>query len=239
MTEMPGVIREFRQSKDKSIALIFAILSGPWTWLYTYHVDSWKFWINIGLTVVTLGFWAPIGWIWAMVDTASRPREFFATDPSVNEINPLSGATSIHDFKTNTVLNRIRIAQRRIQRDQKFVRILSFVASFLTFVFSTCLVIILTGGCSIAVLVGAGWGNDAGVAYGSWFGLGSGPGLSIFGYWRFRIPSRIHRAITRKRETRTARLEADLDSHISRLEDVAPDFVSEFGGRDVIREFIR
>jgi hypothetical protein len=238
MTEMPGVIGEVRQSKDKSIALIFAILSGPWTWLYTYHVDSWKFWINIGLTVVTLGFWAPIGWIWAMVDTASRPREFFATDPSVNEINPLSGATGIHDFKTNTVLNRIRIAQRRIQWDQTFFRrgrtVLSYVVPFLAFGIS-----VFAPGLALAhVLNMEVIPNRHGLPV-PFFGFLFVVGLLSFVNWWFRIPPRIHRVITRRSEARTTRLQADLESQIARLEELAPDFVSEFGGRDGIREFIR
>ncbi len=69
--------------KDRSIALILAILFGFWTWLYTYQVDSWKFWINLALSVVTCGCWHVVAWVWAIVDVAARSEDFYTYFPNV------------------------------------------------------------------------------------------------------------------------------------------------------------
>jgi DNA-directed RNA polymerase subunit RPC12/RpoP len=67
--------------KDRTIALILAIFLGFWTWLYTYDADSWKFWTNLGLTIVTCGVWSIAAWIWAIVDVAIRPDTFYHNYP--------------------------------------------------------------------------------------------------------------------------------------------------------------
>jgi hypothetical protein len=40
------VITEFK-SKSKTTGLLISIFFGPWTWLYTYSKDWWKFWVGI------------------------------------------------------------------------------------------------------------------------------------------------------------------------------------------------
>jgi hypothetical protein len=40
------VITEFK-NKSKGTGLILSIFLGPWTWLYTYSKDWWKFWLSI------------------------------------------------------------------------------------------------------------------------------------------------------------------------------------------------
>jgi hypothetical protein len=62
-------------------AIIFAVLFAQWTWLYTYEKDKVKFWLNTGLTIVTFGIWGIVAWIWAIIDTASRPEEFYSRYP--------------------------------------------------------------------------------------------------------------------------------------------------------------
>jgi ribosomal protein L40E len=76
---VPGVrVRPAAGAKDKTVAVVLAVFLGFWTWCYTYKKDAWKFWLNLGLTVVTLGFWGIVAWPWAIIETATRPREFFA-----------------------------------------------------------------------------------------------------------------------------------------------------------------
>jgi len=68
--------------KDKTIAVVLAVFLGLWTWLYTYRIDGWKFWLNLGLSIVTLLIWVPIAWIWAIIDTAVKPSQFYTEYPN-------------------------------------------------------------------------------------------------------------------------------------------------------------
>lgn len=71
-------IRQYKSvGKDKTVAILLAVFLGFWTWLYTYKVDAWKFWLNLGLSIVTLGFYSIAAWIWAIIDTATRPDDFY------------------------------------------------------------------------------------------------------------------------------------------------------------------
>jgi len=63
--------------KDKTVAVLLAVFLGFWTWCYTYKKDAWKFWLNLALFAVSIGFWGPVAWIWAVVDAARRPKEFY------------------------------------------------------------------------------------------------------------------------------------------------------------------
>lgn len=82
------------QQREKMPALILAIFMGPWTWLYTYRVDYWKFWASI---VIVIGAFiadgrisSPIShaivvlggigvWIAAIVIAAKRSDEWYRT----------------------------------------------------------------------------------------------------------------------------------------------------------------
>ena len=80
-------------AKSKTAAILLAVFLGFFTWLYTYREDSAKFWIVAGVSIVnfilgiaTAGIWFFIGffigiglWIWAIVDTASKSDEWYAT----------------------------------------------------------------------------------------------------------------------------------------------------------------
>lgn len=72
--------------KDKTVAILLAVFLSWWTWLYTYQQDSTKFWVGLGvgifgtlmLLVFGLGFFILLGlWIWAIVDVAIRPEEWY------------------------------------------------------------------------------------------------------------------------------------------------------------------
>ena len=67
--------------KDKTVALLLAIFLAFWTWVYTYQVDAWKFWLNLVLSVVTCGIWWLGAWIWAIIDVAVRPQGFYDNFP--------------------------------------------------------------------------------------------------------------------------------------------------------------
>ena len=44
-----------KPGRSKALAILLAVLFGPWTWLYTYHRDKWKFWGSlIGVAVFFL-----------------------------------------------------------------------------------------------------------------------------------------------------------------------------------------
>lgn len=70
----------FRTSspKKRSTAVLLAVFLSFWTWLYTYKEDAWKFWLNLLLTIFTLGFWGIVAWIWAIIDTSVRSKESYA-----------------------------------------------------------------------------------------------------------------------------------------------------------------
>jgi hypothetical protein len=92
----PAPYPVYQRRKDKTTAVLLAVFLGFFTWLYTYDKDAWKFWVavavtlgDIFLTFVTLGIWAivagPVGigiWIWAMVDAAVRPQQFYDYYPA-------------------------------------------------------------------------------------------------------------------------------------------------------------
>jgi DNA-directed RNA polymerase subunit RPC12/RpoP len=65
------------KTKDKTVAVILAIILGLWTWCYTYKKDAWKFWLNLVLSLVSIGYWLPVAWIWAIIDASRRPTEFY------------------------------------------------------------------------------------------------------------------------------------------------------------------
>jgi len=64
--------------KNRTTAVILALLFGMYSWLYTYEVDSTKFWSAVVLYVFQLimmyigsPVWKLIGgfiWIWAVLD---------------------------------------------------------------------------------------------------------------------------------------------------------------------------
>jgi hypothetical protein len=64
-------------TRSKTVAVLLAVFLSFFSWLYTYEKDATKFWVNLGLTVVSLGLWSFIAWIWAIVDTASKPETFY------------------------------------------------------------------------------------------------------------------------------------------------------------------
>jgi len=68
--------------KDKTVAVLLAVFLGIWTWVYTYQKDSDKFWFNLILSVITLGIWGIVAWIWAIVSAASRTPDFYRNYPN-------------------------------------------------------------------------------------------------------------------------------------------------------------
>ncbi|MFL5779936.1 MAG: hypothetical protein ACJ760_01345 [Thermoleophilaceae bacterium] len=68
--------------KEKSTAVVLAVLFGLFSWLYTYQRDSWKFWLNLCLAVVTLGIWGIVAWVWAIIDQAVRPGAYYESFPN-------------------------------------------------------------------------------------------------------------------------------------------------------------
>lgn len=70
------------EPKDKTTAVLLAVFLGFWTWIYTYKIDAWKFWLNLALSVITFGFWGVVAWIWAVIDSAVRDDSFYKNFPN-------------------------------------------------------------------------------------------------------------------------------------------------------------
>jgi hypothetical protein len=88
--------------KSKTIAVLLAVFSGPWTWCYTFERDAWKLWVNLGLTGVTIGLsvfiiwigviYTVVAWVWAIIDVSIKPQDFYRefpySSPSTQNITP-------------------------------------------------------------------------------------------------------------------------------------------------------
>jgi hypothetical protein len=79
------------ERKDKTVAILLAIFLGAWTWVYTYKKDAWKFWLTLGLNLTLLNplwtwvllFLPNIGLhIWAIVDVAAKPQQYYDYYPN-------------------------------------------------------------------------------------------------------------------------------------------------------------
>jgi RNA polymerase subunit RPABC4/transcription elongation factor Spt4 len=67
--------------KTKKTAVLFAVFLSFWTWLYTYKLNTWKFWVGLGVSVVGLQLYfipSLAIWVWAIVDVATKPDSCFA-----------------------------------------------------------------------------------------------------------------------------------------------------------------
>jgi YVTN family beta-propeller protein len=81
--------------KQKSVAIWLSVFFGLWSWLYTYKINKRKFWLNLILIPCTIGFWAVVAWIWAIVDAAVRPSDYYQGYPSVKADYPKKAYFSI------------------------------------------------------------------------------------------------------------------------------------------------
>jgi len=71
-------LRKAIKSKSKNVAVVLAAFLGFWSWLYVFEQENrWKFWLNLCLTVVTLGIWGLGAWIWAIIDMSRKPISYF------------------------------------------------------------------------------------------------------------------------------------------------------------------
>lgn len=67
-------------SRSKTVAVALAILPiGIWSWLYTYKKDGKKFWLHLGLTIITFSLWGYVAWLWAIIDRLMKPSEYYST----------------------------------------------------------------------------------------------------------------------------------------------------------------
>lgn len=70
---------------EKTPAVLMAIFLGFWCWLYTYERSKTKFWVNFALTIVSFGYWSIVAWIWAIIDAASKPEDYYTKYPNYTE----------------------------------------------------------------------------------------------------------------------------------------------------------
>jgi len=66
-----------RPKKSKVTAVVLACVFGIWSWAYTYKFDAWKFWLNLLLIFVTIGYWGIVAYVWVIIDQAIKPEEFY------------------------------------------------------------------------------------------------------------------------------------------------------------------
>jgi len=66
------------EPKSKTTAVLLAVFLGLWTWVYTYDRDKAKFWICLGISLVTFGLFAIVAWIWAIIDTCNKSQDWYA-----------------------------------------------------------------------------------------------------------------------------------------------------------------
>jgi hypothetical protein len=64
-------------NKSKTTAILLAVLFGLFSWCYTYKYDAWKFWLNVGLTILTLGLWGFVALFWVIIDQSIKSSDFF------------------------------------------------------------------------------------------------------------------------------------------------------------------
>jgi hypothetical protein len=68
--------------KSKTTAVLLVVFFGLFGWIYTYQRDTWKFWLNLALAIVTVGLWGIAAWIWAIIDMAVRPSSWYEEFPN-------------------------------------------------------------------------------------------------------------------------------------------------------------
>ena len=68
-------------TRSKTVAIWLAVLFGIFSWIYTWKLDAWKFWLNLGVTLVLslagFGFYGMIALIWVIVDQIRKPKEVY------------------------------------------------------------------------------------------------------------------------------------------------------------------
>ncbi len=71
----------YKGEKNRSTAIILAVLFGPFSWIYTWKYDHWKFWLSLILSIIlilpTVGFILIIEWFWAVVDSIVKDQRLF------------------------------------------------------------------------------------------------------------------------------------------------------------------
>ncbi len=50
-----AAVKQPARRKNKNTTVLLAISLRWWTWLYTYKRDTWKFWLGLGIGVVSVG----------------------------------------------------------------------------------------------------------------------------------------------------------------------------------------
>ncbi|GAC1392606.1 MAG: hypothetical protein NVSMB46_08880 [Candidatus Saccharimonadales bacterium] len=72
------IIRDLKgHERKKKIAVQTAVIFGLFSWLYTFEKNKTKFWINLGLLILTIGYWSPISWLWAVIDNVIKPDDYY------------------------------------------------------------------------------------------------------------------------------------------------------------------
>jgi hypothetical protein len=87
--------------KSRTNSLLLAIFITPFTWLYTYKKDWWKFWVGLAISllipmselllvfhIVDLSFviiFIPAIWIWAVIDVSQKNEQWYKGYPLQNK----------------------------------------------------------------------------------------------------------------------------------------------------------
>lgn len=68
---------------SRTVGILFAILLPPFYWLYTYERDRVKFWLNLGLCVITFGYFGIVSWIWGIIEAANHTEAYYTQFPHI------------------------------------------------------------------------------------------------------------------------------------------------------------
>jgi hypothetical protein len=65
------------QAKNKTLAVLLAVFTGPFAWLYISRFNHWKFWLDIFFLILLFPFWWFGGWIWPLLDVLLKPVTYY------------------------------------------------------------------------------------------------------------------------------------------------------------------
>lgn len=224
--------------RDKITAVLLAVFFGFWTWCYTYRKDAWKFWLNLGLTILTLGLWGIVAWIWAMIDTGRRTAEFYDSYFSTQDYTPVQQAqlsflsfdsNQPNAIRRNQLLTRLAQINRDIKNNlQPGVWNATICPLIVGILFGIIVMFVVTA-------IGAAlFSSNASGPPQWWMGAVMTP--------TWLLSTVLFVILLRKRELKRHTLKLDefqkqISIIVKQISSEFPDFIQQYGGENALREF--
>jgi hypothetical protein len=231
----------FLPEKEKSTAVILAVILGFWTWLYTYRRDKFKFWVSCILTLVTFGFFWFIAWIWAIVETVNRPKEFyenFSQYPFMMS-NQIANTDigGVRNYKLNILLFEISKRKRNIKIFSS--KIYSYIAKILYPLFIAFIGMFILGFLFVSKIIITDWSHEF-TSYGR--RVSESAVIFIFGvaFILFIISLILIKRKTPKFIERINNKNIELyEFHLKELNKSFPDIITDFGGMEMFKKLYK